>query len=86
LKAAPTFQGDAGEYYQYKHGMNNFLARRVVTEELKVEVILGSLEDDAKVFSLGIDMPPDVNSLWEELDARFGEPEDARLEALKGCT
>lgn len=65
--------------------MANFLARRVVTEDLKVEVILGSLEDDAKVFSLGIDLPPDTATLWDELDARFGEPEDARLEALRDC-
>jgi hypothetical protein len=65
--------------------MSNFLSRRIVTEDLKVEVILGSLEGDAKTFSLGIDMPEDVDGLWEELDARFGEPEDARLEALREC-
>ena len=58
---------------------------RQVTEVIKVEIIVGSMTGDAATFVMGIELPEDVNGLWEILDERFGEPEDARLDALTSC-
>ena len=63
--------------------MQNFLARRMISEEMKVEVAMGSLQGDAKIYSLGINLPESMDEFWATMDDRFGDPEASRLEALK---
>ena len=46
---------------------------------------MGSLQDDAKIYSLGVDLPESMDDFWATMDDSFGEPEDSRLEALKEC-
>jgi hypothetical protein len=85
-RAAPKFDGNAEDYYQFRHGMENFLQRRSLTGALKLEVLASAMIGDASTFLMGVDLPTEVEELWDMLDERFGEPEDARLDALLRCT
>ena len=66
--------------------MENFLNRRVLTDDLRIEVVVAALTGDAATFIMGVELPGNLEELWFILGERFGEPEDVRLDALTHCT
>ena len=47
--------------------------RMGVEEDMQVEVILASMQKEAKIFSCGLqDVPADGENMWAMLDERFG--------------